>query len=196
MTPDLIQPSAQAVFNAFPFFLFAAAPYVVIFSVLGKLVTTESILVYLIIYKLFSAFSNLFSHQTALFMWAKRKWYIRVINMITSEGVYHYMHHSAESAHNRSRGNLVHIGGGMFFFWDWVFGTFETVSDHKPRVGLMGIEAEEMTTNPLRLAFSGIGQMLFELRYNLNVKDFFLIIFGGSDYKPEKSTNYVLRSKL
>ncbi|NRB42453.1 MAG: sterol desaturase family protein, partial [Pseudomonadales bacterium] len=44
MTPELIQPSAQAVFNAFPFFLFAAVPYVVIFSVIGKLITAEPLM--------------------------------------------------------------------------------------------------------------------------------------------------------
>lgn len=196
MTPELIQPSTQAVFNAFPFFIIAAVPYVIIFSVLGKLITADSIMVYLIIYKLLSAFSNLFSHQTAFFMWAKTKWYIRAINIITSEGVYHYMHHSAENEHNRARGNLVNVGGGLFFFWDWVFGTFQTVSKEKPRVGLQGIEHHEMTTNPLRLAFAGIAQLLYEVLHNMNVKDLFFIICGGSDFKPSNSKNYVLKEKL
>lgn len=195
MTPELIQPSTQAVFNAFPFFIFAAVPYVVIFSVIGKLITSDSILIYLIIYKLLSAFSNLFSHQTAFFMWAKTKWIIRAINIITSEGVYHYMHHSAEDEHTRARGNLVNIGGGLFFFWDWVFGTFQDVSDERPRVGLQGIAHEEMSTNPLRLAFSGIAQMLYEVRYNFTIKDLFLIVFGTSNFRPEHSKNYVLSER-
>ena len=116
MTPELIQPSTQAVFNAFPFFLFAAVPYVVIFTVIGKLLTNESVLIYLVVFKLLSAFSNLFSHQTALYDWAQRKWYIRVLNTITSEGVYHYLHHSSESQHNQPRGNLVNIGGRFVLF--------------------------------------------------------------------------------
>ncbi len=196
MTPELIQPSTQAVFNAFPFFIFAAIPYVVIFSGIGKLITAESLMVYLILYKLFSAFSNLFSHQSALFMWAKTKWYIKVINTITSEGVYHYMHHSAENDHNRPRGNLVNIGGGLFFFWDRVFGTYQDVSETKPKVGLQGIEYDQMTTNPLRLAFSGLGQILYELRHNINIKDMFLIVFGPTDYRPPNSTNYVYKAGL
>lgn len=195
MTPELIQPSTQAVFNAFPFFLFAAVPYVVIFSVIGKLITSESLVAYFVIYKLFSAFVNLFSHQSALYRWAQGKWVIRALSTVTSEGVYHYLHHSAEKDHNAPRGNLINIGGGLFFFWDRVFGTYRAVSDYKPRVGLQGIEAQDMTTNPLRLAFAGIGQLLFELRYCQSLKEGFLIIFGGSDFNPQKSRDYVLKAQ-
>ena len=194
MTPELIQPTAQAVFNAFPFFLFAAVPYVVIFSVIGQLVTSESLLVYLIVYKLISAFANLFSHQTALYEWAQNKWYIRALSTVTSEGVYHYLHHSAETQHNVDRGNLINIGGGLFFFWDRVFGTYYPVSSYKPRVGLQGIEAEAMSSNPLRLAFAGIAQMVYELRYSGSIKEMLLIIFGSSSYVPPRSKDYVLRS--
>jgi sterol desaturase/sphingolipid hydroxylase (fatty acid hydroxylase superfamily) len=62
MTPELIQPATQAVFNSFPLFIVAAVPYVLIFSVLGKLITVESLVSYLIVYKLFSAFANMWSH--------------------------------------------------------------------------------------------------------------------------------------
>lgn len=193
MTPELIQPSTQSVFNAFPFFLFSAVPYVVIFSVIGKLVTTDSLLVYLIIYKLISAFANLFSHQSALYQWSQTKWYIRALSTVTSEGVYHYLHHSAEVEHNRARGNLINLGGGLFFFWDRVFSTYRPVTAHKPRVGLQGIEAEEMTTNPLRLALAGIGQIVYELIHNRSLSSWTYIIFGGADFTPEKSRNYVLK---
>lgn len=193
MTPELIQPSTQSVFNAFPFFLFAAVPYVIIFTVVGKLVTAESLLIYLIIYKLISAFSNLFSHQSALYDWSHKKWPILLLSTITSEGVYHYLHHSAEVEHNQARGNLVNIGGGLFFFWDRVFGTYLPVTANKPRVGLRGIEAEEMTTNPLRLAFAGIAQLVYELWHNRSLKNWILIVIGGSDFTPDRSKDYVVR---
>jgi len=195
MTPELIQPSTQAVFNAFPFFLFAAVPYVIIFSVIGKLVTSESLLVYLIVYKLLSAFANLFSHQSALYSWAQKKWWVRVLSTVTSEGVYHYLHHSAEPEHNNSRGNLVNIGGGLFFFWDRVFGTYRPVSDYKPRVGLQEIEPEQMSTNPLRLAFAGVAQLAYELRHSRSIKEVFVILFGPSDYVPENSRDFVLKAR-
>lgn len=192
MTPELIQPSTQAVFNTFPFFLFAAVPYVLIFTVIGKLITSESIIAYLIIYKLLSTFANLWSHQTALYDWAHRRWYIRLLSTITSEGVYHYLHHSAEDQHNNERSNLINIGGGLFFVWDRLFGTYHPVTSDQPRVGLMGIEAEEMTTNPLRLAFAGVAQIAYELWHNRSVKEWLMILAGPSDYLPEKTRDFVL----
>ena len=196
MTPELIQASTQAVFNAFPFFLFAAIPYVVIFTVVGKLVTSESLLMYLIVYKLISAFANLWSHQTALYQWAQSKWIIRVLSTITSEGVYHYLHHSAETEHNAKRGNLINIGGGLFFFWDRVFGSYRPVSGHRPRVGLEGIGAKEMSSNPMRLAFAGINQIIYELGHNLDFKSWLLILVGPSDYVPQHSKDFVLKEGL
>jgi sterol desaturase/sphingolipid hydroxylase (fatty acid hydroxylase superfamily) len=195
MTPELNQTTAQAVFSAFPFFFVAAIPYVLIFSVVGKLITSESIVAYLIIYKLFSTFANMWSHQTALYQWAQSKWIIRILSTITSEGVYHYLHHSAESQHNKPRGNLINIGGGLFFFWDRVFGTYVPVSEHRPKVGLQNISTEEMTTNPLRLALAGVAQMVYELKHN-PVTDWLKILCGPTDYVPRYSKEYVLKESL
>jgi hypothetical protein len=47
-----------------------------------------------------------------------------------------------------------------------VFGTYVPASEHRPTVGLQGMEADDMTTNPLRLAFSGLAQMVHELKHN------------------------------
>jgi sterol desaturase/sphingolipid hydroxylase (fatty acid hydroxylase superfamily) len=194
MTPELIQPSTQSVFNAFPFFVFAAVPYVLIFTVIGKLVTADSILMYLIIFKLISAFANLFSHQTALYRWAQKQLPIRILSTITSEGIYHYLHHSAEAKHNQSRGNLVNIGGGLFFFWDRCFGTYQTATDYMPRVGLHNIDPAQLSTNPLRLAFAGIAQLVYELRHCQSIKEAFFIVFGSSAYTPKISRDFVLKA--
>lgn len=192
MTPELNQSTAQAVFSAFPFFFVAAIPYVLIFSVISKLITSESIIAYLVIYKLFSTFANMWSHQTALYQWAQGQWWIRMLSTITSEGVYHYLHHSAESQHNRPRGNLINIGGGLFFFWDRVFGTYVPVSAHRPKVGLQHIAPEAMSTNPLRLALSGTAQLVYELKHN-PLRDWVRIVFGPTDYVPGHSKDYVLK---
>jgi sterol desaturase/sphingolipid hydroxylase (fatty acid hydroxylase superfamily) len=196
MTPELIQPSAQAVFNSFPFFFFAAVPYVVIFSVIGKLITADSLVNYLIVYKLLSAFSNMWSHQTALYQWAQGQWWIRVLSIITSEGVYHYLHHSAEDLHHTRRSNIVNVGGGLFFFWDRVFGTYVPVSPLRPRVGLQGIPAEAMSTNPLRLAIAGTAQICYELWHNPGVMAWLKILLGRSDYVPPHSKDYVLKASV
>lgn len=195
MTPELIQPSTQSVFNAFPFFFFAAVPYVVIFTVIGKLITAESLLIYLITYKLISAFANLFSHQTALYEWAHKKWYIRALSTLTSEGVYHYLHHSAEPEHNRKTGNLINVGGGLFFFWDRVFRTYRPVTPNKPRVGLQGIQPDEMSTNPIRLAIAGIAQLTYEFKNNRSLQNWLRIIFSTTDYTPEHSRDYALKAR-
>lgn len=196
MTPELIQPSAQAVFNSFPFFIFAAVPYVVIFSVVGKLITADSLVNYLIVYKLLSAFSNMWSHQTALYQWAQGQWWIRVLSTITSEGVYHYLHHSAEDMHHTRCSNIVNVGGGLFFFWDRVFGTYVPVSPQRPRVGLQDIPAEAMSTNPLRLAIAGTAQIIYELWHNRSVREWLMILLGRSDYMPPQSKDYVLKETL
>ena len=195
MTPELNQSTAQAVFSAFPIFFIAAIPYVLIFSVIGKLITSESIVAYLIIYKLFSTFANMWSHQTAMYQWAQGQWWVRVLSTVTSEGVYHYLHHSAEPQHNNQRGNLINIGGGLFFFWDRVFGTYVPVSGYRPRIGLQDIPPEAMSSNPLRLALSGTAQLLYELKHN-PVKDWFMIIFGPTDYVPAHTREYVLKASL
>jgi len=195
MTPELTQSSAQAVFTPFPLFFLAGIPYVLIFSVIGKLITSESIIAYLIIYKLFSTFANMWSHTGACYQWAQRQWIIRVLSTITSEGVYHYLHHSAEPQHNQPRGNLINIGGGLFFFWDRVFGTYVPVSEYRPRVGLQEIPPEEVSTNPLRLALSGSAQLIYELKHN-PLRDWFWILFGATDYVPHHSKEYVRRDPL
>lgn len=195
MTPELNQATAQAVFSAFPFFFIAAIPYVLIFSVIGKLITSESIVAYLIIYKLFSTFANMWSHQTALYSWAQGQWWIRVLSTITSEGVYHYLHHSSEPQHNNPRGNLINIGGGLFFFWDRVFGTYVPVSAYRPQVGLQGIRVEDMSSNPWRLAVSGTAQLWYELKHN-PVREWPAIIFGPTDYVPAHTKEYVLKESV
>ena len=96
---------------------------------------------------------------------------------------------------NKNRGNLINIGGGLCFIWDRVFGTYVPVSAHRPRVGLQNMETDTMTTNPLRLAFAGIAQLIFELQHNRDLKSWLLIVFGPSNYLPPHTKDYVLRAQ-
>ncbi len=190
MTPELIQPTTQPVITAFPFMLLVAVPYVLIFSALGKLITTDSIVVYIITFRMLILIPNLFSHQTSLYHWSHKQRWLRLLSNFSSEGVYHYLHHSREKAHNNSRGNLVNIGGGLFFIWDRVFGTWRDVSDHRPKVGLMDIEPEQLTTNPLRLVFAGVSQLVYELAMNSGWKTRWKILMAGSDYVPPLTKDF------
>lgn len=190
MTPELIQPTTQPVITAFPLMLLVAVPYVLIFSALGKLITTESIVIYIITFRMLILIPNLFSHQTSLYDWAHKQWFLRFMSNLSSEGVYHYLHHSRETEHNNNRGNLVNIGGGVFFIWDRIFGTWRDVSDHRPAVGLMDIPPEQLTTNPLRLVFAGISQLVYELIKNHDWKTRWQILMGTTDYLPPHSRDF------
>jgi len=87
--------------------------------------------------------------------------------------------------------NMINMGGGFFFIWDRVFGTFKPVADKKPDVGLIGQPTLYM--NPLRLAFSGVAQLLYELKHNKGFKVKIKILFGPSEYMPPVSRDYAVR---
>ena len=81
----------------------------------------------------------------------------------------------------------------MFFIWNRVFGTWRDVSDHRPKVGLMNIEPEQLTTNPLRLVFAGVAQLAYELAMNIGWKTRWKILMGGSDYAPPVTRDFALK---
>lgn len=194
MTPELIQPATQAVFFAFPLFVVAAPLYVFVFAAIAKLITQDigSVVAYIIVYKLIAAFATTFSHQGALYHYARKNWFVRSLSVIVSEGPYHYLHHSADPAENSSRGNLVNIGGGMCFIWDRVFGTFRELTEHRPEVGLEG--RPNLYMNPLRLALAGCAQVIYELRYNPGFVSKIKLLCMGTDYVPRRTRDYAVRS--
>lgn len=194
MTPELIQPATQAVFFAFPLFLVAAPLYVLVFAAIAKLITQDfaGVLACIIVYKLVAAWATTFSHQGALYQTARRNRCVRALSLLVSEGPYHYLHHSAEPAENGRRGNLVNIGGGMFFIWDRVFGTFRPLTEHQPQTGLEG--RPELHMNPLRLALAGCAQLIYELRHNRGLAQWLRILFLGSDYRPPRTHDFAVRA--
>lgn len=193
MTPELIQPTSQAVFFAFPLFLVLAVPYVIVFTLIAKLFTHDLVAVatYTVVYKLVSAGATTFSHQSALYDVARKSTFIRALGILVSEGPYHYLHHSADDGENTERGNLVNIGGGMGFVWDRVFGTFRPLTERRPAVGLHG--SPELYMNPLRLAFAGLAQLVYELRNNPGLGAKLRVLALGSDYVPPNSRDFAIK---
>lgn len=194
MTPELLQPATQAVFFAFPLFLVAAPLYVFVFAVIAKLITDDlqGVVACIIVYKLVAALANSFSHQAALYQYARRNPLVRALSLLVSEGPYHVLHHSAEPAENGRRGNLVNIGGGMFFIWDRLFGTFRPLTEHQPLSGLEGRPPLHM--NPLRLGLAGCAQILYELWHNPGIANRLRILALGSDYQPPRTRDFALRA--
>ncbi|MFO0696976.1 MAG: sterol desaturase family protein [Polyangiales bacterium] len=193
MNYDLIQPTSQAVFFAFPLFVVLAVPYVFGFSLVAKLFTDDALAVasYTILFKLVAAFATTFSHQGALYDFAQSSRFVRALGVLVSEGPYHYLHHSAEPAEHSKRGNIVNVGGGMGFFWDRVFGTFREVTPHRPAVGLEG--SPRLHLNPLRLALSGVAQILYELVSNRGLPTRLRILAAGADYRPPVTRDYAVK---
>ena len=193
MNYDLIQPTSQAVFFAFPLFVVAAVPYVFVFSAVSKLFTDDplSVAVYTILFKLVAAFATTFSHQGALYDLAQSSRFVRWLGVLVSEGPYHYLHHSAEPAEHGKRGNIVNVGGAMGFLWDRVFGTFREVTPHRPEVGLEG--SPRLHLNPLRLALSGLAQLGYELANNPGLRTKLRILAAGADYRPAITRDYAIK---
>ncbi|AXQ30572.1 fatty acid hydroxylase family protein [Solimonas sp. K1W22B-7] len=192
MTPELIQPATQAVFFAFPLFLVAAPLYVLVFAAIARLITQDlgTVVACIVVYKLLGAGATTFSHQGALYHVARRSRALRALSLLVSEGPYHTLHHSSEAAENGRRGNLVNIGGGMFFLWDRLFGTFRPLTEHQPQTGLEG--RPRLRMNPLRLGLAGCAQILYELRHNPRLADRLRVLCLGSDYCPPRTRDYAL----
>lgn len=195
MTPELIQPTAQAVFFAFPLFLVVAIPYVFVFTAIAKLITHDiaTVISFIFLYKMIAAFATTFSHQSALYDFAQGNRWVRWLSVVVSEGPYHYLHHSAEPAENSARGNLVNIGGGMGFMWDRIFGTFRPVTPYRPQVGLHG--SPTLYMNPLRLALAGIAQLMYELYHNPGMLNKLRVLCMGSDFTPAHSRDYAIKAQ-
>lgn len=200
MTPNLTQQSTVAVFFAFPLFIVLVAPYVFIFAAITKLFSPEPLYAETFIFNCLLMVPEIFGHSDVLYEKARKWKWASIPGFVFCNGVYHYLHHSAEPVDSvltkgifkgRDRKvNMVNMGGGLFFFWDIVFGTFTPLRDKRPRVGLTG--QPELVMNPLRLGLSGIAQLIYELKHN-PVSDWFMILCGPSDFVPKNSKDYALK---
>lgn len=201
MSTHLCQFSTVAVFFAFPLFIVFVLPYTVIFAALSKLVYAEPLYVEIFILNCFVLIPEIFGHSDVFYEKVNRKLWVKWSSFILGNGIYHYLHHSADitdsytvSKHGKRavhHVNMVNLGGGFCFIWDKVFGTFTPLRDKKPRVGLTGSPALYM--NPLRLAMSGVAQIGFELKMNKSWVDRFWVIFGSSSYTPKVSRDFAVK---
>jgi sterol desaturase/sphingolipid hydroxylase (fatty acid hydroxylase superfamily) len=193
MSPALIYPATSEVFYSIPLFLIAVVPYNLIFAASSKLFAAEPIYMGILLINLFTVISEIYGHNTALYHEGRKNPIIKLLGWTFLNGPYHYLHHSSEHA-DAGKGqavNMINIGGGLFGLWDKVFGTYSPLREKRPPVGLTG--NPELYMNPLRLAFSGVAQMLYELWHNRGLKVKLKIIFGGSDWNPPITKDYAIR---
>ena len=192
--PDVLtNASTTVVITSIPFFLFLLMPKLFLYAVTSKLFFERPLYLEIFLLNLIIFLPDPYAHQTALYKEAIRSKFIRYFSFFaTSQGVYHYLHHTREPeiiASNKT--NQVNIGGGLFHIWDIVFGTFQPltkVDEKTPRIGLW--DNPKLHHNPIRLLLSGVYQLIYELRHNPGLKSKFYIIFGSVDYKPEHTKDF------
>ncbi len=61
---------------------------------------------------------------------------------------------------------------------------------------LWNIDPEALTTNPLRLAFSGVAQIFYELFHSGSVIGALKVLLGSTAYTPAVSKDYVLKAEV
>jgi sterol desaturase/sphingolipid hydroxylase (fatty acid hydroxylase superfamily) len=193
MSPALIYPATAEVFFAIPLFLVAVVPYNLIFAASSKLFSAEPVYMGILIINLFVVISEIYGHNTALYHEGRKSPFIRVLGWTFLNGPYHYLHHSSETADagKAQAVNMINIGGGLFGLWDRAFGTYAPLREKKPDVGLTG--NPELYLNPLRLAFSGLAQIGYELLKNRGLKLKLKILLGSSDWNPPITKDYAIR---
>jgi sterol desaturase/sphingolipid hydroxylase (fatty acid hydroxylase superfamily) len=130
----------------------------------------------------------IYAHNSAYYEWFGKQKILMFIAGMFGNGNYHDMHHSALKGHE-----YINLAGFGWYFWDRVFGTYVVPYKEKPPVGLTG--SPELHMNPIRLALSGMAQMVYEWKHNKDFRTRMLILFGGSDYVPPASKDFAINSK-
>jgi len=186
MTNELIIPCTQPVFAAFPLFLLFAVPFQVGIGVLAKLFGPETMILESLMLGVISTTFAIYAHNSAYYEWFGKQKILMFIAGMFGNGNYHYMHHSALKGHE-----FINIAGFGWYFWDRVFGTYVKPYKEKPPVGLTG--SPELHMNPIRLALSGMMQIVYEWKHNKSFLTRLKILFGGSDYVPPVSKDFAVR---
>lgn len=197
LSPNLSQFSTTAVFFAFPLFIVFVVPYVFIFAAITKLFSAEPLYREVFVLNMVFMFAEIIGHSDVFYEWAVKKRWLTWPGFAFGGGVYHYLHHSAERSdavtHQKNyKVNMVNMGGGFFFLWDMLFGTYTPLREKKPIVGLTG--QPPLYYNPLRLGVGGLAQLVYELRHNTDWRTRCKIVFGDSYYTPPVTRSYIIKS--
>lgn len=184
------------VFFAIPLLILVVVPYNFLFAAATKLFASHPLYLETLILSSVAQIIDPWAHATALYQEARRNKFLRWMGLAFMTGAYHAMHHSADPkvAGRSGANNLVNIGGlgCSFGIWDRIFGTFIEPSEETPLPGLT--HRPRLAMNPLRLAFAGMAQMLYELKVNKNWKTRLWIIFGPASWNPPLSKDFALKT--
>lgn len=159
---------------------------------LSKLIYPEPLIVeFVVILCIWSCFDSL-SHQVTYYetIMAEKTLPMKVLkkcHQFFNTGPYHVLHHSSLPEHHNV--NLC----GHFCLWDRLFGTQWEPPKQVPPTGLTNQPKIYLT--PHRLIFSGILQILYELKNNKGLAIKFKILFGSINYIPPVSKSFLKTDK-
>ena len=186
MPTVMFSASVPPVFFSVPLFAVLIIPYHLAFAMLTKLVCVQPLYFALIVYKLVYYVPDIWAHSTALFESGRKSRWVRWSGFFLSNGIYHYRHHSSIEGDE-----MANLGGSFCYLPDLLFGTFRPVPDKLPPIGLTN--QPELYYNPIRLALSGMAQIVYELRHNPGIASWLRIVFGSVYYVPPNSRNYAIK---
>jgi sterol desaturase/sphingolipid hydroxylase (fatty acid hydroxylase superfamily) len=182
------------VFFAIPLLIVVVVPYNFVFAATTKLFAAEPLYLETLILSSLAQLIDPWAHATALYQEARRNKFLRWMSLGFMTGAYHAMHHSSDPtvAGRRKVSNMVNLGGlgCPFGIWDRLFGTFVELSDETPVPGLT--RRPRLAMNPLRLAFAGMLQMAYELRWNKGWTTRLWVVFGPASWDPPISKDFAL----
>ncbi|MBV8438876.1 MAG: sterol desaturase family protein, partial [Silvibacterium sp.] len=180
---------------AFPLSLFIIMPYVFVFGSISRLFYPEPLYYEMTIFVLIFWIAEVHNHNPALYEKTIRTRWIRWLSFAFCNGPYHLLHHAADRDERfRKSAWTANFGLAFFCIWDFLFGTFRPIGETLPELGLT--DRPRLVLNPVRLIFSGISQLLYELYWNKSWRDRFLIVFGRADYYPPISKDFALYRDL
>tara|TARA_B110001452_G_scaffold210115_1_gene180478 strand:- start:5044 stop:6246 length:1203 start_codon:yes stop_codon:yes gene_type:complete len=170
-----------------PFVLGLISKLIIAFvaSLLVKLVYDDSyVFIELVMYQMVIGTVNFFNHSDVHYDCLRNNKWLYPFIRFTGVGPFHYLHHSSAPEYSK-----VNIAGEFWCFWDRIFGTYAEPPKAIPKIGLTN--QPEMYMNPVSFAFSGLLQMLYELRHNRSFLVRLKIIFGGVYYMPPLTKSYL-----
>jgi len=191
MPTAMIEPVVTGVIVAFPLGFLVMFPYVLFFGLCTKLVSAEPLFLQVIVINLLTNLANTSAHSTALYDLGIRHKWLGFIGHMFGSAHYHYLHHASHPVYAHHNSNLTNIGGGWFFMWDRLFGTYIEPPRERPPVGLTG--QPPLYMNPLRLLLAGLAQLVYEWKHNRSWAVRWKILAGYSDYTPPVSCDFAIK---
>ncbi len=182
--PETLHPLAAPPAYFLEFFM--VIPATIATAAFTKLFYTDALVMEVSLWFLFRYSMEIFNHSAAFYDFAYHNVLIRNWCRLTGDtGVYHLVHHSA-----RKEDQMVNLAGGPFNIWDRIFGTYRKPYPKLPKLGLTN--NPKIIYNPFRVMYSGIGQILYELKMNKDWNVRLRILFGTVYYKPPISKEFLI----